>query len=132
MTAELREPVRSRAQFRCEYCRLPERLLPYHRFEADHIRPEKFDGTSTLDNLAWSCLHCNRHKGPLVAGHDPDSPEVIRLFNPRIDRWEEHFRYLAPRIEGVSAIGRTTVWALEMNASEYVELRRELGTDFTT
>jgi hypothetical protein len=33
MTAELRESVRNRAQFRCEYCRLPERLLPSHRFE---------------------------------------------------------------------------------------------------
>ncbi len=66
-----------------------------------------------------------------MAGHDPDSPEVIRLFNPRIDRWDDHFRYLAPRIEGVSAIGRTTVLALEINASEYVELRRELGEEFS-
>jgi hypothetical protein len=39
-----RQLVRERAQFRCEYCRMPERLLRFHRFEADHIRPEKSSG----------------------------------------------------------------------------------------
>lgn len=130
MTEELRQFVRERAQFRCEYCRVPERLLPFHRFEADHIRPEKFHGPTSAENLAWSCLACNRHKGPLSAGHDPESSEVIRLFNPRSDAWEEHFLYRAPLIIGRTAIGRATVWALEMNSPDYVELREALGEWF--
>jgi len=109
---------------------MPERWLPFHRFEADHIRPEKFAGPTTAENLAWACLSCNRHKGPLIAAHEPDSSELVRLFNPRSDAWEDHFDYHAPRIVGRSAIGRATVWALEMNSSDYIELRKALGELF--
>ncbi len=130
MTEQLRQFVRERAQFRYEYCRMPERLLPFHRFEADHIRPEKFGGSTSEENLAWSCLPCNRHKGPLVAGHDPDSSELVRLFNPRSDAWDEHFQYRAPHIVGRTAIGRASAWALEMNSPDYVELREALGQSF--
>jgi hypothetical protein len=130
MTDELRQFVRARAQFRCEYCRMPERLLPFHRFEADHIRPEKFAGLTSPENLAWACLSCNRHKGSLVAAHDPDSSELVRLFNPRSDVWEDHFTYRAPRIVGRTAIGRATLWALEMNSADYIELRQALGELF--
>jgi HNH endonuclease len=131
MTDELRQFVRARAQFRCEYCRMPERLLPFHRFETDHIRPEKFAGQASAENLAWACLSCNRHKGPLIAAHDPDSTELVRLFNPRLDRWEEHFEYRPPRLIGITAIGRATAWALSMNSPDYHELRGALGRMFT-
>jgi hypothetical protein len=107
-----------------------ERWLPFYNFEPDHIRPEKFGGSASDDNLAWSCLSCNRHKGPLVGGHDPDSLELVRLFHPRQDTWEDHFAYDSPYIVGLTAIGRTTVWALGMNSGEYVELRQTLGSLF--
>lgn len=130
MTDELRQFVRERAKFRCEYCRMPERLLPFYRFELDHIRPEKFAGPTTAGNLAWACLSGNRHKGPLTAAHEPDSSQLVRLFNPRSDVWEDHFAYDAPRIIGRTAIGRATAWALERNSSEYLELREALGELF--
>ncbi len=130
MTGDLRQFVRARAQFRCEYCRMPERLLPFHRFEADHIRPEKFAGQTSAENLAWACLSCNRHKGPLIAAHDPDSAELVRLFNPRLDRWAEHFEYRPPRLVGITAIGRATAWALSMNSPDYLELREALDQLF--
>ncbi|MBI4324147.1 MAG: HNH endonuclease [Chloroflexi bacterium] len=130
MTETLRQIVRERAQFRCEYCRMPERLLPYHRFEIDHIRPEKFGGLTSAENLAWACLSCNRHKGPLVAGHNPDSSQLVRLFNPRGDTWEERFVYRPPHIIGRTAIGHATAWALEMNSSDRIELREALGQWF--
>src|SRR5271166_4827055 len=58
---------------------------PHHR--AQH------GGLTVLDNLALSCLHCNRHKGPNIAGTDPRTGEVVRLFHPRNDQWSVHFEW---------------------------------------
>ena len=57
---------------------------------------------------------------------DPDTNEVVRLFHPRRDNWHEHFALEGPRILGLTAIGRTTAWLLQMNAEERVELRSVL------
>lgn len=130
MTDPLRQLVRERAEFRCEYCLMPERLVAFHRFEPDHIRPRKFGGLTDPENLAWCCLSCNRHKGALLAGPDPDTSELVRFFNPRIDDWQEHFVYEPPRIVGSTPIGKVTVWALAMNSEEYVDLREALGELF--
>lgn len=130
MTEALRQAVRERAQFRCEYCRMSERLLVFHRFEIDHIRPQKFGGAELLENLAWACLSCNRRKGPLMAALDPDTSQLVRLFDPRSDIWDEHFVYEPPRILGKTAIGRVTTWALGMNSEEYLDLREALGDFF--
>jgi len=45
------------------------------------------------------------------------------LYHPRKDRWEEHFVIDGVRILGITAIGRTTVWLLEMNLDSRLELR---------
>jgi hypothetical protein len=57
---------------------------------------------------------------------DPDTNEVVRLFHPRRDQWEEHFALDGPLIVGRTAIGRTTAWLLQMNSAERVELRSVL------
>jgi len=63
-------------------------------------------------------------KGPNLAGIDPLSEVLIRLFNPRIDIWPEHFQQvLSGEIVGKSAIGRTTAYVLDMNDPRRVELR---------
>jgi hypothetical protein len=111
---------------------MPEQWLPFHRFEAEHSRPHKFEGRTEAENLAWACLWCNRHKGPLMAGIDPDTSELVRLFDPRRDVWEEHFAYEPPHIVGITEIGRVTAWALAMNSDDYVELRNALGDSFQT
>jgi 5-methylcytosine-specific restriction endonuclease McrA len=51
MDARLREAVRQRALFRCEYCQFPERWAEL-RFQLDHIIPEQHGGRTVLDNLA--------------------------------------------------------------------------------
>jgi len=66
-----------------------------------------------LENLAWACHQCNLHKGTNLAGIDPDSNELVRLFHPRRDRWEDHFRKDGPLVVGLTAIGRTTAWLLQ-------------------
>ena len=70
------------------------------------------------------CLFCNRHKGPNLSGLDPLSEQLTLLFNPRNNRWDEHFQQDANGLmRGLTAIGRTTVYVLDMNAPQRVELR---------
>jgi hypothetical protein len=84
----LQQQIRERAGGLCEYCHLPDTstTLP---FQIDHIIAEKHAGLTILENLAYCCLHCNAFKGPNIAGVDEETQEVVRLFHPRQDRWEE-------------------------------------------
>ncbi len=42
------------ADFRCEYCKSPERFAP-QTFSLDHILPVSKGGTDEFDNLAFAC-----------------------------------------------------------------------------
>jgi hypothetical protein len=77
-------------------------------------------------NLAFACPHCNRHKGPNIAGLDPESGGLVRLFHPRDDVWNQHFEFQGARVTGKTAIGRTTIRVLAMNAEDLLLLRNEL------
>jgi hypothetical protein len=86
-------------------------------------------GGNELDNLAWACSRCNRHKGTNLSGVDPDSNRVVPLFHARRDVWEDHFELSAAQIRGKTAVGRATAWLLQMNADRRVELRAQLVLD---
>ena len=79
VSAELRAEVARRAGYRCEYCGIHEDDAGFGH-QVDHIVSRKHGGTSSLENLAYSCVLCNRYKGPDVASIDPQSGEVVRLF----------------------------------------------------
>jgi hypothetical protein len=49
---------------------------------------------------------------------------MVPLFNPRKDRWTEHFRWDGYRIIGVTLIGRPTVFALDLNHSRRLLIRQ--------
>jgi hypothetical protein len=125
MNEALKQLVRDRAGNCCEYCRLPQALdvLP---FQIDHIIAEQHHGPTVAENLAWSCLSDNLHKGPNLAGLDPETKVLTRLFHPRQDRWEAHFGWDGPVLTGRTAVGRTTIDVLVINAPERVELRQLL------
>jgi hypothetical protein len=123
MDKTTRHLVRQRADNRCEYCQLHqsnESALPFH---LDHVIAIKHRGSDDMENLALACGVCNRAKGTDLAGIDPDSGTLTRLFNPRTDLWADHFFRDGPLILGKSAIGRATVWVLQMNVEQRVELR---------
>lgn len=117
--------VRQRARERCEYCLLPS-ALTIAPFEIDHIISRKHGGLTVEENLALACFYCNRYKGPNIAGIDPHSRVVSRLFDPRRDRWEQHFRWQSTRVEGVTSIGRATIEVLRLNHPEMVLVREAL------
>ena len=72
------------------------------------------------------CLQCA--KGSDIASVDNSTGKIERLFNPRVDRWDQHFS-LADQgtIDPLSAIGRVTVSLLKLNRPELVEIRKALG-----
>jgi hypothetical protein len=127
MDESLIAAVRSRAGAACEYCRLPEALHP-GPFEVEHVISKQHGGPTALGNLAYSCLHCNRHKGPNLSGIDrlTSRTKLVHLFNPRQHKWERHFRWEGPLLVGRSPIGRVTVHVLAMNDPVRVALRQEL------
>jgi hypothetical protein len=123
MDAELERQVRARASKRCEYCLIPQiaDLLPH---QIDHIIARKHGGESHIENLALACFHGNNHKGPNIAGVDPESRQMSKLFHPRIDQWSDHLTLGASgEIIGRTAIGRTTVRVLEINDTDSQVLR---------
>ena len=127
MTAgEAREFVRQRAGARCEYCKLPDFALAPEDFHVEHIIARKHDGSDAPGNLAWACIYCNLYKGPNLASFDPDTGELTRLFHPRRDHWTEHFRMDGPPIGGLTPVGRTTIWLLEINSTLLAQLRSSL------
>lgn len=125
MSPRLRIKVRQRAAGRCEYCRFPEAVAEL-RFQVDHVLPEKHGGRTALENLSWACFRCNSHKGPNLAGLDERTGKLTRLFNPRTDVWEDHFRWSGPKLAGKTAVGRVTVAVLCSNRLDVVLLRRSL------
>jgi hypothetical protein len=117
--------VAARALHRCEYCRAPESIfnLP---FEVEHIIPVSLDGKDDIQNLALACRSCNLHKGASISGEEPRTNQATRLFNPRLDRWPNHFtiNLNTGEITGRTAIGRITVKQLNMNSPVQLDARK--------
>jgi hypothetical protein len=124
--AATRQQVRSRAGNHCEYCGLSQEADRFFRFHIEHVIPKQHGGTDELRNLALACHHCNRHKGPNLAGIDPDTGQMVALFDPRTQQWEDHFESRGEWIAGRTPVGRATVRVLAMNADEQRDLRAEL------
>lgn len=125
MDRELDRTVRFRAGGVCEYCLMPQ-VVRRLRFPIDHVIARQHGGQTALENLALCCGRCNRHKGPNIAGIDPETGRTVPLFNPRSQRWAEHFRWDNITIVGITPIGRATVVVLAMNHPDDLAVRREM------
>jgi hypothetical protein len=125
ISAALREQVRQRAEQRCEYCLLAEEqaFLPH---EPDHIIAEKHGGATTFENLALACFDCNRFKGSDIASLDPMTGELTPLFNPRTQKWSDHFQTVDGKILSLTSVGRVTAKLLKLNLPKRVEVREIL------
>lgn len=121
----LRRRVTEQAKHRCGYCQTSE-LIVGAPMEIDHIIPESLGGLTEEENLWLACSLCNNHKGDRIAALDPETGEIIRLFNPRFQDWDEHFTWneTYDRIVGVTSAGRATVAALNLNRPSLVHARQ--------
>jgi hypothetical protein len=91
--------------------------------QVDHIIAEKHGGLTETDNLALACAICNKYKGSDIASIDPEVYEVVRLFHPRRDSWNEHFALSNAEIIPLTAVGRVTKTLLQFNRVERITER---------
>src|SRR5260370_30782084 len=122
----LRHLINQRAGSRCEYCHLHQDDA-FFTHEVDHIYAERHGGATVETNLCCACAICNRNKGSDLCSLDPQTGEIVALFNPRRDRWEEHFRLDANgTLYPLTAQGRSTERLLHFNDLEIVIERARL------
>ena len=125
MDVATRALVWTRAEGRCEYCRVHQDHVELtHHIE--HIVARKHGGPDDPSNLCVACERCNVFKGSDLTGIDPATGQVERLFNPRTQTWAEHFELRGPLIVGLTPTGRATVRVLSMNAGQRLQLRAAL------
>lgn len=120
--AEIRKLVYERANGCCEYCQTCE-ANSGQTMHIDHIIP---NGDDSLDNLCLSCWNCNTSKHKATEALDPESGEIVSLFNPRTQQWDKHFEWLenAVLVHGLTATGRATVERLKMNRIRVIIARQ--------
>ena len=123
MDLALRNLVCTRAASRCEYCLSHQDDEPFYRHHVEHVIARKHGGPTAESNLALACQHCNLHKGPNLTGIDPDTGQIVPLFNPRTEHWAEHFIRQGVNFVGLTATGRATVRVLAMNNTTRLQLR---------
>lgn len=94
---------------------------------SSHIISRKHGGSSELENLALACVVCNRFKGSDISSLTPQTKELVRFYNPRVDRWREHFSFDNVQIKPLTQIGEATVRILQINADERILERETLN-----
>jgi hypothetical protein len=118
--------VADRANRQCEYCLAPEEFFN-SPFEVEHLVPRARGGGHELANLALACRNCNGAKLARLQLQDPYSREAVPIFNPRVDRWSEHFAFRlvedGVEIAGKTSVGRATALHLHMNSAKAIEAR---------
>jgi HNH endonuclease len=122
--ASLRRLVIQRANNRCEYCTLSQ-AGQAATFHIDHVLPVVAGGLTTADNLALACVTCSLHKAAKQKVTDPETNELINIFNPRQQVWQEHFSWEGVTVIGLTTTGRATIATLKMNRAIILEIRKE-------
>ena len=118
--------VAQRADFRCEYCLLREEDS-FLSFEIDHIVSVKHGDGNEPENLAYACPHCNTNKGSDLVTVVDSYDDLVRLYNPRTQVWNHHFRALDGEIIAETRIGQATINLLRMNQPDRLIIRRLLA-----
>ena len=122
--ARVRRHVVERAGNRCEYCGLSQ-AGQEASFHVDHIVPRSSRGTATLDNLALACVSCSLRKEARRSATDPATGRLVPIFHPRRQRWRNHFRWQGTTVVGLTATGRATIAALQLNRTLILAIRTE-------
>lgn len=117
----LRAQLAIRAGNKCEYCLIREDDA-FYPHEVDHVISRQHGGLDDESNLCFSCMLCNRYKGPNIASRD-SSGRIVALFNPRTESWIDHFRISGTQIRPITAVGEATVRLLRLNDPERIAER---------
>jgi hypothetical protein len=90
-------------------------------------------------NLWLACSPCTSHKADRVAANDPETGEIVRLFHPREQRWQDHFEW-TPEFDRVigstatgahGACGSSPAGTRHLNVSEHARSRTKRQSALT-
>jgi hypothetical protein len=125
--ASLRRLVAARSDGVCEYCLIADEDT-FFGCQIEHIISEKHRGATVEENLAHACAFCNSHKGTDIASISTRTGQLVRLFNPRTDRWATHFKIGSDgvTIEPLTDVGEATARLLELNHPDRLLERQAL------
>jgi hypothetical protein len=126
MDPATRRLVWQRAGNCCEYCRVTQEHEPFASFHVEHVIARQHGGSDDPANLCLACTSYNLHKGPNIAGIDPETGSLVPLFHPREQVWEHHFDWHRTFLRGKTHVGRGSIAVLGINLPENVELREAL------
>lgn len=116
----IREVVRTRAQFACEYCGVRE-TDSGDLLTIDHFQPVRKGGDDSLGNLVYCCMRCNQYKGD----YWPGSPSAPMLWNPRQESAVAHFVELDDgTLEALTPTGAFAISLLHINRPALVAYRQ--------
>lgn len=119
LSPEIREFVRRRAGYACEFCGVSE-VDAGGELTIDHFHPTSKGGDDSLENLVYCCHRCNLYKSDYWPAH-PDAP---RLWNPRREPINLHF---IPKFDGfllpVTPTGSFTAERLHLNRPQLIAYR---------
>jgi HNH endonuclease len=125
ISEEVRTRVRASANNQCGYCQSLQRYV-LGILEIEHIIPKAAGGSDEEENLWLACRLCNSYKGVKTQAKDPETDQNINLFNPRLQKWTSHFIWIndGTHIAGITACGRATVLAMQLNNPYAVTVRQ--------
>ena len=115
----VREQVRQRANFACEYCGVTE-TNSGGGLTIDHFQPQSQGGSDDLENLIYCCHRCNEYKSDFW----PRNETASSLWNPRLSSPDTHFLETEDGVlHATSAVGRFTLQWLRLNRSALITHR---------
>lgn len=118
VSKSLRQKIRKRAAFTCEYCGISETDTG-GELTVDHFRPISENGNDDEENLNYCCFRCNLYKGDYWA-------DDAKLFNPRTDNRDEHFWVSETgQVFGLTEIGELTIKLLRLNRQPLITKRQQ-------
>lgn len=121
LPAPVRQLVRQRAGFACEYCGVTETAAG-GELTVDHFQPAAHDGADDVGNLLYCCQRCNQYK----ADYWPMAPHEPHLWNPRRESAAMHLLPLANgTLYPLTDIGAFTIKRLRLNRPPLVAHRRQ-------
>lgn len=119
ISEKLRQKVRKRAGFACEFCGVRETDVG-GELTIDHYRPKTKGGTDEPANLIYCCLRCNIYK------HDywPAQADQLPLWNPRKASRDHHFLLLDDgKLYPLTPVGSLTILRLRLNRPPLIAYR---------
>lgn len=120
ITAIVREQVRQRANYACEFCGISETDTGGH-LTVDHFQPQSKGGTDAVENLVYCCPRCNQYK----LDYWPNGPTAPQLWNPRREPFTQHFLEREDgTLQPLTSTGVFTLRRLRLNRPPLVAHRR--------